>query len=148
MLFRSKTDTLNAYANQNYQFDWLIKKIKFKKEKNRNPIFDVMFNMQNMELPQINLSGLEISPFALQDDSTRFDLILIINELPDDIKFEFIYCNKLFADTTIYKLKDRFIRTLDIVLEEPKIKIGDINLLDVASVDLGEQKELDFTFSF
>ncbi len=148
LLDEIKTDTLNAYANQNYQFDWLIKKIKFKKEKNRNPIFDVMFNMQNMELPQINLSGLEISPFALQDDSTRFDLILIINELPDDIKFEFIYCNKLFADTTIYKLKDRFIRTLDIVLEEPKIKIGDINLLDVASVDLGEQKELDFTFSF
>ena len=149
LLTEVKKDTLNAYANQDYQLDWLIKKLKVSKEKNRNPIFDVMFNMQNMELPEINVEGLKAVPYTIRDDSTRFELILIINELKNDIKFEFIYCNKLFKEETILQYKNRFIQLLKLVVENPQIRIGDIRLINEEEKYIApELKDLDFSFAF
>ena len=130
VLCEVRNDTINAYANQDYQFDWLIKKLNIPKSKNRNPIFDVMFNMRNMELPEFNIDGVEVTSYPIEDNSTRFDLSLIVNIIKDDVNFEFIYCNKLFKEETIVKFKDRFMHILNLIVENPEIRIKDIEFFN------------------
>ena len=148
VLMNVKRDTINAYSHQDYQFDWLLKKIDYKKAVNKNPIFDLMFNMQNMNLPEMVLNGLDISYLELEDEYTRFDLIMILNELLSALKLEFIYCNKLFESETIHTLKDRYLKILDIILDDPDIKVKDISVLDDSDNLLQNDNVNDFSFDF
>ncbi|HLP62748.1 MAG TPA: condensation domain-containing protein, partial [Candidatus Deferrimicrobium sp.] len=46
-----KERTLAALENQDYQFEDLVEKIVLSRDTSRNPLFDVMFVFQNMEMP-------------------------------------------------------------------------------------------------
>ncbi|MCP4150805.1 MAG: hypothetical protein GY757_23870, partial [bacterium] len=42
-----KENTLQAFENQEYQFEELVDKLSLKRDTGRNPLFDVMFNLLN-----------------------------------------------------------------------------------------------------
>ncbi|MCP4151785.1 MAG: hypothetical protein GY757_28840, partial [bacterium] len=42
-----KENTLQAFENQEYQFEELVEKLSLKRDTGRNPLFDVMFNLLN-----------------------------------------------------------------------------------------------------
>ena len=48
-LKKVKEKTLNAYENQDYQFEELVEKLDINRDLSRNPLFDVMFALQNIE---------------------------------------------------------------------------------------------------
>jgi acyl carrier protein len=128
-LFEVKEICLNAYENQDYQFDWLIKEIGIKKDPARNPIFDVMYNMQNMEIPEFNIAQLHIEPVEIEDKNTRFDIILVVNEKKSKICFEIIYCTKLYKKETIEKMGTHFLNILEAIISLPNIRLSDICML-------------------
>ncbi|MCP4158385.1 MAG: amino acid adenylation domain-containing protein, partial [bacterium] len=58
-----KETTLNAFDNQDYQFEELVETLDISRDASRNPLFDVMFLLQNMELTKIEIPGLKLKPF-------------------------------------------------------------------------------------
>ncbi|MCP4215459.1 MAG: AMP-binding protein, partial [bacterium] len=44
-----RENTLNVFENQEYQFEDLVDKLSLRRDTGRNPIFDVMFNMLNLD---------------------------------------------------------------------------------------------------
>ncbi|MCP5103479.1 MAG: amino acid adenylation domain-containing protein, partial [bacterium] len=44
-----RQDTLQAFENQDYQFEELVNRVIVDRDPNRNPLFDVMFVLQNVE---------------------------------------------------------------------------------------------------
>nr|NIM15515.1 amino acid adenylation domain-containing protein [Candidatus Aminicenantes bacterium]NIM81938.1 amino acid adenylation domain-containing protein [Candidatus Aminicenantes bacterium]NIN21663.1 amino acid adenylation domain-containing protein [Candidatus Aminicenantes bacterium]NIN45458.1 amino acid adenylation domain-containing protein [Candidatus Aminicenantes bacterium]NIN88290.1 amino acid adenylation domain-containing protein [Candidatus Aminicenantes bacterium] len=48
-LFEVKTKTLQAFENQDYQFEDLVEKVAVRRDASRSPLFDVMFALQNLE---------------------------------------------------------------------------------------------------
>lgn len=44
-----KNNTLNAYENQDYQFDALIEHLGLTHDMSRNPLFDTMFDLQHAD---------------------------------------------------------------------------------------------------
>ncbi|WP_146738117.1 condensation domain-containing protein, partial [Bacillus tropicus] len=53
-----KTASLQAFEHQSYPLEELIEKLPLTRDTSRSPLFSVLFNMQNMEIPALRLGDL------------------------------------------------------------------------------------------
>ena len=123
-----KENSLNAYANQDYQYEELVMKLGLQGKPGRNPLFDFLFQIQNVEAPQIQIPGLNIKPYQKVTDLTRFDLVTHITETGDTIDVRINYSTELFKFSTVKKIGERFKEILHQVVENMEIKLEDITL--------------------
>ncbi|MCP4150437.1 MAG: hypothetical protein GY757_22000, partial [bacterium] len=54
--------TLDAFENQEYQFEKLVEHLEIERDPGRNPLFDVMFVLQNMGTGPKETNGLRMNP--------------------------------------------------------------------------------------
>ena len=102
-LLRVKENTLEAFENQDYPFEELVEQVSVTRDVSRNPLFDIMFVLQNMDFPEIQIPGLEVNPYRYSEDIAKFDLSLYAAETHDDISLSFEYCIRLFTPQTIQR---------------------------------------------
>jgi non-ribosomal peptide synthetase component F len=144
-----KKNALDAYANQDFQYEELVMKLGLQGKPGRNPLFDFLFQIQNVDVPEIQLPGLNIKPHKKVIDLTRFDLVIHITETGDTIDVRMNYSSELYKPSTIKKMGERFKEVLDQVVENVKIKLEDITLyeemIDITSTRLREEVG-DFEF--
>jgi amino acid adenylation domain-containing protein len=96
-----KENTLNAFENQDYPFEYLVEEVKVSRDKVRNPIFNVMFALQNMEISEITIPGLTITPCDYYSDIAMFDLSLFAQEKRNRLTFKLGYASRLFRKETV-----------------------------------------------
>ncbi|HLP44383.1 MAG TPA: condensation domain-containing protein, partial [Candidatus Kapabacteria bacterium] len=99
-----KYRTLKAYENQEYQFEILVEKINVARDIARNPVFDVVFNLLNMEEAAGNSLLMEPGSsdhYTHREGTAKFDLILMAVERGERIHLSFEYCTRLFKPGTI-----------------------------------------------
>lgn len=124
-----KKNALNAYENQDYQFDKLVEKLNIKRDLRRNAVFDTMFIMQNTENKEIQLDNIKIKQFQFERGVSKFDITLSAEEKGEEIKFDLEYCTKLFKRETIERMISHFKNILNEVTENPEIKLCEIDML-------------------
>jgi len=125
-----KENALKAYENQEYQFEELAEKVDATRDLSRNPIFDTMFAMQNMDIKEIDIEGLKFQPYTLIYPATKFDLTLTAIEESNDISFNLEYCSKLFKRTTIERIAKHYINILRQAVLHYDKKISEIDIAD------------------
>lgn len=108
-----REEVLDAFQNQDYQFDDLVERVVKERDFSRNPIFDVSFVWENMERIDIVVDGVRFIPYKFANNTSRFDLILFGYEFNDELVFRFEYDTKLFEKETI----ERFIHYFQYLLE-------------------------------
>jgi hypothetical protein len=123
-----KENSLKAYANQSYQFETLIDKLNIERDSTRNPLFDTMFVLQNMNAPSVD-SSLCFRAFPFVSEICKFDITLEAIEAETGIKLNFEFCTKLFDKTTIQQLAGHFINILKEVCQNPGVKLAEIDFL-------------------
>ncbi|NFL97255.1 amino acid adenylation domain-containing protein, partial [Clostridium botulinum] len=124
-----KANTLRAFENQDYQLDELIEKLNVKRESGRNPLFDVMFIMQNLDIEEMKIGDLDIIPIEPYSKISKFDLSLMIAEEKDKTYGMIEYSTNLFKRESIERLQKHFENILESILEDIDIKLKDIELL-------------------
>lgn len=125
-----KENALEAYENQHYQFDHLVNRLNIKRDPSRNPMFDVVLVMQNMDIPKINIKGTTFTIHDFNERNSAFDIVIQVFERDEDIKFKLQFCTKLFKKETMEKFSERFIRVISQVANNMDIKIKDISILE------------------
>ncbi|MCP4150678.1 MAG: amino acid adenylation domain-containing protein, partial [bacterium] len=105
-LEKVKQRTLEAFENQEYQFEDLVDKVLVRRDTSRNPIFDVMFSQWNQRSAKAKRTDLESSAYHFETSTVQFDLSLNVAEVGNESVFTLDYCTKLFKRGTI----ERFIR--------------------------------------
>ena len=75
-----KESSLRAYENQDYQFEELVEKLNLERDISRNPLFDTMFALQNMEIEEIKLNSLKLLPSQTENKTAIFDITLTAAE--------------------------------------------------------------------
>ncbi len=125
-----KQHTLDAYDHQDYPFDALVQMLELKPDKRRNPLFDVMFIMQNTEVQDIEIESLTIKPYQQQQQNVKMDLALSISFEQDQWIGCFEYNRSLFKSQTIEDLASHFLKLLTQVHQQPTIQIKDIQLIE------------------
>jgi amino acid adenylation domain-containing protein len=125
-----KQNCINAYENQDVQFEDLVEKIKLERDLSRNPLFDVSLGVQNFETPLIKTkSELAVSSYKHKSTTSLFDLSLDVYEAPNDIRFRLEYSTKLFKKETIQRLIHHFLTIIGEVSQDPDTRISQINML-------------------
>ncbi|MDQ1354794.1 MAG: hypothetical protein QG657_5103, partial [Acidobacteriota bacterium] len=94
-------NTLAAFANQDYPYEELVEKVVSERDTGRNPLFDVMLNLQNMDISEIEIPGLKITLVPFEEGISKFDLTLRVSDAPSNLRFNFQYCTRLFKTETI-----------------------------------------------
>ncbi|MCP4158328.1 MAG: amino acid adenylation domain-containing protein, partial [bacterium] len=128
-LEKIKQNTLEAFENQDYPFEKLVEKLGINRENSRRPLFDVMFLMQNMELPEIEIPGLKLKPYHYENKTAKFELTLQGMEVGEELEFRLAYSTKLFEEETIHRYITYFKRMLATVPGEPGSKLAGIEIL-------------------
>ena len=70
------------------------------RETSHQPVFQVMFALQNAASGGLRLEGLEASPVPVERDTTMFDLLLHVDDQPDGLYPLFQYNSDLFDEAT------------------------------------------------
>ncbi|WP_164473115.1 non-ribosomal peptide synthetase [Clostridium sp. E02] len=128
-LIELKENTLRAYENQDYQFEELLSKLDVKRDVSRNPLFDVMFVMRNLETNHIGLQGCEIKPYDFESKIAKFDITLIVVENVDDMYFIIEYCTELFQKETIERLGEHFTNLLWAIIKNIDTRLSELDIL-------------------
>ncbi|MBZ9636379.1 non-ribosomal peptide synthetase [Clostridium sp. FP1] len=135
-------NALKAYENQDYQFDELIDKLSIPRDISRNPLFDVMFTMQNMDSVDIELKDLILKGYKQEHKVAKFDLTFSASEVGDEIIFELEYSKKLYKRETIERMVKHFVNIIKAVVIDTKIKLSEIDMLTE-----GEKHKLLYEFN-
>lgn len=123
-----KVKTLSAYRNQDYQFDELVQTLNIDQDKKRNPLFDVMFVLQ--EQPTIRLDGLTIKEYEIPNRNSMLDLTIVANNYGDNIRFTVTFREQLFKKASIVDMTRRFKLLMEKVADGSDLTIDSIQLLD------------------
>jgi hypothetical protein len=144
-----KENSLKAFANQDYQFDELVKNLDLKIDPRRDPLVDAQFTVQNMDAAVMTGDELNILPYSqLENKITKWVLDLIAMESRDKIVMRLNYSTRLYKESTVRKITAHFTEILEQVLEDENMKLKDIGLsFDTTNKTKPFQEDsLDFEF--
>jgi len=130
-LYHIKEQTLEAFANQDYPYETLVETIAIDRDASRNPLFDTMFALQNMDIGKIEIPGLKITRNNNENimQIAKFDMTLMAVESEGDLVFTLEYCTKLFTKETMQRFIRCFNNLVANILVNPKEKIADLEII-------------------
>ncbi|UCH92160.1 MAG: amino acid adenylation domain-containing protein [Candidatus Aminicenantes bacterium] len=134
-------NALEAFENQDYQFEQLVDKLGLQRISQKNPLFDVVFAVLNLDHPVVETPGLTLKPYKYEDRTCKFVLRLAAHEGSDMVTISLTYSTILFKRTTVEKMAARFIEVLQQVLENTNIKLKDIAITHDLSVTTSKTLE-------
>ena len=143
LLNRVRDVTLAAYAHQDLPFEKLVEELQPVRSLGQNPLFQVVFALQNTPIEQLTLPGLVLSPVDLETKNSRFDLELYLWKCADNfrnlwgkgwqqsdgLRGVIIYNTDLFDAATITSLRRHFQTLLEGIVANPDTHLSALPLL-------------------
>ncbi|MBB5624256.1 amino acid adenylation domain-containing protein [Pedobacter cryoconitis] len=134
LLAHVKQVTLGAYEHQIYPFDELVDALNLKGDISRNPLFDVLVELQNNETSQskkthtpeklkVKFHEEEINLFS------RFDLSFSFLETANELTISIEYNSDLFDNATALRMAAHVEQLISAVVKEPLIPVQQLNYL-------------------
>jgi amino acid adenylation domain-containing protein len=124
-----KTRWLEVFENQDYPYEELVEEVSAPRDTSRNPLFDTMFVMQNLETPRLKIPGLQLAPYEYQIETSKFDLTLIVMEVENKLQFTFEYSTNLFKKITLDRYINYLKKIVSTAIADPDVKLCDIEIL-------------------
>jgi non-ribosomal peptide synthetase component F len=132
VLGRVRDTALGAWAHQDYPFDQLVETLNPPRDLGRQPIFTVLFTVQN-EIEaltrQARFGGLGATAFTDTTTFAKFDLSVYVAELDGGLAVQIEYATDLFDAQRIDRLFAQYERLLAAVGADAQQRIGQLTLL-------------------
>ncbi|MFD7033017.1 amino acid adenylation domain-containing protein [Streptomyces sp. NPDC059917] len=138
LIERVRDTALGAYAHQDLPFEYLVEAVNPVRSLSSNALFQVMFQLHNVDAPALHLHDVDATPYPLDGDNSKFDLFLSLAEhqtaegRPAGLSATFEYATELFDTTTVEKFAARYERLLRSAVQDPTVRIEDAELLGAA----------------
>ena len=159
LLEEVKINSIEAFENQDYQFEHLVERLGLQRDHSRNVLFDTMLVLQNFKM-DLSLNQLPVkpanqeqdsifSPYSFDEEISRFDITLNAIEHDNVISFIMRYSTRLFKKETMETFIRYFREIANCVVENKEIQLNEIEIShefsDYSSAILTEA-ENDFEF--
>ncbi|BBM00787.1 non-ribosomal peptide synthetase [Microbulbifer sp. GL-2] len=129
LLTRNRAHILEAYEHQQVPFEMLVEELKLERSLSHNPLFQIMFSLQNNEQQELSLGDLTLDYIQPEWPIAKFDLNLTASETQDGLALVWEYATDLFMEDSIRRMADCFAVLLDSILTTPNIPISELPLL-------------------
>jgi acyl carrier protein len=134
-LLEVKKNLLEAYDNQDYQYEELVVELGLQGDISRSPLFNVVLEFNNIDIGEteildipVDFDNLENERFKHEFKASKFDLLLGVEEDRDHIIMKLLYSTALFARFTVENLLKHFSEILEQVVENREVKLKDIKI--------------------
>jgi amino acid adenylation domain-containing protein len=145
---RVRESALGAYANQEVPFEKVVEELQPDRSLTRQPVFDVMFVLQNTPGEEAELEGLEVRQVRVDSLVSKFELTLQLEESGGGLVGWVEYDSELYEGWRV----ERMVRHLEVVLREavgrPEEAVTVMRLMgeeeerEVVGLLRGEEREL------
>ena len=129
ILRRAREVTLEAYAHQDLPFEELVKELELKRDRSHSPLFQIMFILQNAPVAVAASGNLILSPFEVDNGTTKFDVTLALTEGPSGLNGTIEYTVDLFKPETMRRLIGHLEQLLAGAVANPDERISRLPLL-------------------
>jgi amino acid adenylation domain-containing protein len=142
LLERVRTVATEAYAHQDMPFEMLVARLAPARHLSQAPLFQVMFNLlningrvpdepgdkadKNAELPDAETDA--TADFDSGEESAKFDLTLYAIEYDRNIRLHAVYACDLFEPGTVKHMLDHFTRLLKAIAADPDVPLAQLRL--------------------
>jgi non-ribosomal peptide synthetase component F len=123
LLARVRETAMGAYAHQDLPFEKLVEEIKPERDLSRNPLFQLMFVLQNVPTTKQTMGNIEATPFGCGDQSAKFDLSVFTSETTEGLRVTAIYSPDLFEAETIRRMLGHYQRLLEAAVATPNAEV-------------------------
>jgi FkbH-like protein len=105
-LGRVRQTALDGYAHQDLPLEALVEQLQPERNLSRQPIFQVLFALQNTPRETFELAGVELQWLAGEGTTAKFDLSLYFHETAQGLRGQLEYGTALFDRATIDRMID------------------------------------------
>ncbi|MFJ4919555.1 amino acid adenylation domain-containing protein [Streptomyces sp. NPDC088725] len=131
-LGRTRTTVLEAFDHQDVPFERLVERLRPERDLSRNPLFQVMVDVQEGVTGGPRADGLDAETFALPWASAKFDLTATFLVSPGRFALNVEYSSDLFDAATVTRFAGHVGRALEAVVADPGTTAGRLDLLSRA----------------
>jgi amino acid adenylation domain-containing protein len=131
-----RENSLEIMAHQDVPFDKLVEELRPERSLTHNPLVQVLFVMQNTPQMVEEFGGLKLRPLGV-GGSSRFDLVIFINNPETDPSTMWVYNPNLFDASTIARMANTYQLLLQKVCADPEMKLGTV----FASLDEADKQQ-------
>ncbi|MCZ8125782.1 MAG: amino acid adenylation domain-containing protein [Microcystis sp. LE19-114.1B] len=131
-LHQTRQTCLEAYQHQDIPFEFLVEQLKPVRSLSYNPIFQVMFTVENNDSEALNLPELKIEWIDSSYPFAKFDLSLLVLESDGQLNCTWEYATDLFATTTIQRMAEHWEVLLQQIVTNPQQTISTLSWLTKA----------------
>jgi amino acid adenylation domain-containing protein len=129
LLARVAESTVGAFEHQDLPFERLVEELAPERTLARQPLFGLVFALQNAPWPPLQLDGLRLRMDPVDVGISRYDLAFTLRKDDDGIGGRMEYAADLFDEGTVRRLADHYVRLLHAVVADPDARVGTLPLL-------------------
>jgi amino acid adenylation domain-containing protein/non-ribosomal peptide synthase protein (TIGR01720 family) len=133
LLQQARNVVLEAYANQDVPFEQVVDGLEIERSLSYNPLFQVMFALQNAPLNSLELPHLKAQYLAVENQRIKFDLSLVLEEIETEqgsyLEGFWEYDSDLFTPERITRMVGHFQTLLKGIVANPQQTVGELPLL-------------------
>jgi amino acid adenylation domain-containing protein len=143
LLGRVRKMSLEAFGRQDTPFGKLVEELQPQRDPSRNPLFQVMFIVQNAPMPELKLPGLTLTPLDIKGETSVFDLTLSFVEVEQgQLRVLCRYNTDLFEPATIRRMLERLEALLERIVARPEARLSALNIEAEAEAERREAEKI------
>ncbi|MDK1288849.1 non-ribosomal peptide synthetase [Pseudoalteromonas umbrosa] len=129
-----KQVNIEAQSNQNVPFDMLVDALEVARSAAYNPVFQIVLAMNNIELENLSLDGLNIEELPENYKTALFDLDFNCWFEDDCWAFSLVYDSGLFTSDKASSILEQLKTGLTSIVTENATRLRDVNILSEAQL--------------
>ncbi|MFD2875852.1 condensation domain-containing protein [Paenibacillus rhizoplanae] len=102
--------------------------MEVRRDTSRNPLFDTMLVLQNMQMSEWKPEGLTIRPYPQEYRVAKFDLTVGVVEQGGRLYFDWEYSTALFKKETVERMSGHLAAIVEQIVETPDMQLDEIEL--------------------
>lgn len=123
-----QTSVLDAFDHQDVPFDRIVELSGIGRERDRTPLIQTLFVLQNTPTERFSLPGLEVEVMPQPRQESKFDMAVFVDESDTGLSVEWVYATALYRRETIEHLTGAWQSLLAQIVEAPSTPVEEFRL--------------------
>ena len=129
LLRQVRQTAFGHYMHQDLPYERVVDLIQPERNLSYNPVFQVMFIVQNAPIEEMAIPGLTITPSDIDTGAAMFDLTVSLRETPAGLTGSLQYNTDIFDSSRIARMIEHFQTLLGSITEAPQQRISEFSIM-------------------